>query len=390
MEPKVLFPTLLYKTVLDDQAWRDDLIKDIRKWRKLVPESIGRSNIGHGWHSPVDAMFREAFSPLVDCVLDTATEVFRRERYADTSRCRITEMWANENNEKSFHVPHHHGGALWACVYYAQVPEEMSHISFLDPRGPRIERASMSYGDNETHHEHVYPGMLLMFPADLMHYVEPHFKRGKRITVSTNIIQLIRKEYSTLPIRQADTPNYIIVPSVLSKEECAKFAALSDSEPDTFEPARVGKGKITEHRTTLVRFLHTSHRDSRYYWLGNKLREAAEEVNEKHFGLDISAGHENVQLGLYGAGDEYKEHTDASGGGFDERTLSCVIPIEEAETGGGLSFPSAESDPKTNIGDAIFFRADEPHIARQVKKGRRISMTAWFTQPEKGQDNASY
>jgi len=114
-------------------------------------------------------------------------------------------MWANINKKYSHNRNHTHPGALWSGVYYIQCPKESGRIWFTDPRGeahmilPRYrERPPFTW--REVYYEPL-PGRLLIFPAWLVHEVEPNLNkefenddnRGWRYSISFNLNQGLRK-----------------------------------------------------------------------------------------------------------------------------------------------------------------------------------------------------
>ena len=151
-------------------------------------------------------------------------------------------------------------------------------------------------------------------------------------------------------------------------------------EGETFSEARVGEGRLDkETRDSRVRFLQIGHRDSMYYWLYQRVCEVAKQVNREHYQLDMS-GMQPPQLTLYGEGQHYDVHTDRGGTAW-RRSLSCSILLQNARKGGAMHFPDAgKGTVNANMGDALFFRADEPHSALPVIKGQRVTLIVWFEQ----------
>ena len=376
MESRKLFPSTLYSERVADDEWRVALREDIFAWRDSHPETTVRSSYGGSWHSPVKAHERAAFKPLLKEVVAAATTVFRRERYLGNSRARLDSMWANVNPAGAYHVPHTHGEALWAGVYYVETPPKSPGIVFMDPRfGVGHNRPHFATGlENDRFKLDVSAGDLIFFPAWLLHYVEPHTGDDPRISVSFNVRQVMSPPQPKLPNRKSGEPNFVCVPNVLSGDDCR---ALISHASGKWDAARVGGGEANpDVRDSDVVFVNGRHDG----WFGvyRKIFAAGEKANYEHFGLDISGGIQPQQVTRYGAGQFYGTHLDL-GEKFPTRTLSCVITLQNAELGGGTSFPDAPSPlPAQHPGDAVFFRADERHAADKVEAGERLALVGWF------------
>jgi uncharacterized protein (TIGR02466 family) len=108
--------------------------------------------------------------------------------------------WANVNRLGDYHDPHNHPFAYLSGTYYVRVPDSRAPlrnradvrpgcISFYDPRGavnmtaikddPQIEREFTVSPE---------PGMILMWPAFIMHFVHPNLSEESRISISFNLI----------------------------------------------------------------------------------------------------------------------------------------------------------------------------------------------------------
>ena len=373
-----LFPVDLFVTDLNDAAWRDALREDILQWRCEEPDSIDRSN-RLGWHSPNTAMNRAAFAPLNREILDAATDIFRRKLYAGNSRARLETMWANVNPTGAYHVPHSHGEALWSGVYWLETPPGSPGITFMDPRAaigqnrPRLRFGPE--GDRST--RMATAGRMIVFPGWLSHYVEPHTGVHPRISVSFNIRQIVREPLELKPPRTAKTPHYVRVPGVLSAKDCGYIVDEMKQIHD-WQTAKTGRGVDPKVRDSDTSFIPVRHPEDRLYWVYDRIMTAARVVAANDFpGLDISRGADSLQMTRYRKGQFYRPHRDF-GDQWPDRTLSCAITLQEADAGGGIEFPDAPEQPKTDIGDALFFRADELHGASAVTAGERISLVAWL------------
>ncbi|NIR32573.1 MAG: hypothetical protein GWN84_25375 [Gammaproteobacteria bacterium] len=108
--------------------------------------------------------------------------------------------WANINRLGDYHDLHNHPGAYLSGTYYARVPKakKMKHsradlrpgcITFYDPR--YCANMIAIEGDPYMSGEHTIrpePGLLLMWPAFVNHFVHPNLSQEPRVSISFNVV----------------------------------------------------------------------------------------------------------------------------------------------------------------------------------------------------------
>lgn len=108
--------------------------------------------------------------------------------------------WPNINRLGDYHDAHNHPRAYLSGTYYAQVPEDREplrtrndlrpgRITFYDPR-PGVNMTAIK-GDPYVDPEFTVapePGLLLMWPAFINHFVHPNLSKQARISISFNIV----------------------------------------------------------------------------------------------------------------------------------------------------------------------------------------------------------
>ena len=103
------------------------------------------------------------------------------------------EIWANVSESGGFNMPHIHGGSFWSAVYYVRAGEgEGGQLVLHDPRMPglRMHAPGLRFKDmGPDVRAEVQPksGMMVLFPAWLLHSVEPWQGDGHRISIAMNI-----------------------------------------------------------------------------------------------------------------------------------------------------------------------------------------------------------
>jgi uncharacterized protein (TIGR02466 family) len=100
--------------------------------------------------------------------------------------------WATICRAGTYHAPHSHPDSAWSGVYYVNPgdgsPDQLLSgvLEFLDPRA--AVEAVTAPGDpyGEPFRVRPRPGLLVIFPSWLYHWVHPYTGRTPRIAVSFN------------------------------------------------------------------------------------------------------------------------------------------------------------------------------------------------------------
>ena len=135
---------------------------------------------------------------LAQCIHKTATDYCRRAGM-DYAIDWSLQGWANVNRLGDYHDPHNHPHAYLSGTYYVRVPASRATvrnradvrpgcITFYDPR---VANMSAIRGDPQSNPEHtVAPaaGMILLWPAFVMHFVHPNLADEPRISISFNLM----------------------------------------------------------------------------------------------------------------------------------------------------------------------------------------------------------
>ncbi len=115
--------------------------------------------------------------------------------------------WANINRFGDYHDYHNHPHAYLSGTYYVQVPSTLERletrrdvrpgrITFYDPRSS-VNMIAIK-GDPYVEPEHTItpvPGMILLWPAFVNHFVHPNLSRQLRISVSFNVMLRWSEDY---------------------------------------------------------------------------------------------------------------------------------------------------------------------------------------------------
>ena len=90
----------------------------------------------------------------------------------------ITGWWYNINPQGAWNVPHSHGGADYALVWYLTDSDGL--LQLMNPHTSRKNNQDVSFNAKK--------GDILIFPGDIIHYVMPNTKEEDRVCISMNLL----------------------------------------------------------------------------------------------------------------------------------------------------------------------------------------------------------
>lgn len=137
---------------------------------------------------------------LNQCIHKTAVDYCARSGMSYDIRWSF-QGWANVNRLGDYHDPHNHPYAYLSGTYYVRIPDTRTEklrnrsdvrpgcITFYDPRGAVNMTAIRD--DLQIDPEYTVqprPGMILMWPAFIMHFVHPNLSSDPRVSISFNVI----------------------------------------------------------------------------------------------------------------------------------------------------------------------------------------------------------
>jgi uncharacterized protein (TIGR02466 family) len=176
---------------------RDVILAKMRSSRGVVDTNVG------GWHSERDlpSWPDPAIATLVERVRAMICELVRKTvddpgpEHLDGWRI---EGWANVNRRGSYNKSHHHAGGrvpsrnLWSGIYYvdaggSDAASRDGLTKFEDQSGVAKEILRCSDPFEREMTIVPQPGLMVLFPATLRHYVTPYAGEANRITIALNM-----------------------------------------------------------------------------------------------------------------------------------------------------------------------------------------------------------
>lgn len=169
-------------------------LRDAILEQEAAGPTAGRSNVG-GWHSADDLLDwpGEDFATLKGAVRDAVLAMTKLTLGGKPfeGRMKLT-AWANVLRHGGYNQPHTHPHNHWSGIYFVDAgqpdPEWPSSgkIVMLDPR-ERVEMFKLPddpYG--LTAEFAAEAGLMVVWPSWLLHWVNPFYGKGVRISVAFN------------------------------------------------------------------------------------------------------------------------------------------------------------------------------------------------------------
>jgi uncharacterized protein (TIGR02466 family) len=159
---------------------------------KQLSDGVVKSNV-NGWQSDRLSIPHPEIAKLTEEIIARVRTVADQIGIKKSTELFLSNLWINANPIAGFNRPHIHPDDLFAGVYYVSVPENSGSIIFKNPA------INLQYHVRESLVENINqfiapnwvlkpkPGMLLLFPGWLEHYVEPNTSTEDRISIAFNI-----------------------------------------------------------------------------------------------------------------------------------------------------------------------------------------------------------
>lgn len=168
---------------------------------ELREPSVEQSNRG-GWQSPktlatsADPVVRTLLGWIDVGVYLLTASLIGEEEVDRLGRKWGVSAWANVSRKGDFNGSHHHVGGFWSGVYYVSAGgdgEQVGAIAFRSPGQGGVVASNIEAPralQNAFRQElrlRPHPGLMLLFPSWVEHWVEPHAGPEPRISVAFDI-----------------------------------------------------------------------------------------------------------------------------------------------------------------------------------------------------------
>lgn len=189
-----IFPTQLLSHKWEDTNDLNEQLKSAIFEKESTIDGRTQSNVG-GFHSESDLFLWE--NPCIDelrgMVNSLVGYMANTAGIKEGEQINITMAgWANVVRQGHYHMPHNHPNNLWSGVYYVSEGTPDDSVSnnglfeFCDPR-PAADMVNMEGAEVLRYQVRPQPGLMIMFPSYVNHYVHPFIGDGERISIAFNI-----------------------------------------------------------------------------------------------------------------------------------------------------------------------------------------------------------
>lgn len=200
------FPTPIFMRQWPDSAALNQALKELVLGKESAESGVSRSNAG-GWHSD-DRLFKwehPAIAELERRVREAARDITLKTCGTAARDWIATvdmelEGWANISRDRNYNRIHKHPECNWSGVYYVSLGEgeksvkDNGSIEFVDPRMAVESGPLPGQPFGSQFRLAPEPGMMLMFPNWLLHWVHPFHGSGERISLAFNVTLKVRKQ----------------------------------------------------------------------------------------------------------------------------------------------------------------------------------------------------
>jgi uncharacterized protein (TIGR02466 family) len=187
---------VLIQTIPASEALNAGLRRAIMA-REAAGPGMHRSNSG-GWHSDETLLAWPepevaTFKSWIDQAVQRISRLPARGNAAAVKLAYRATGWANVSRDGNYNTQHVHTGSHWALVYYVAVGEPApGHalnglLELRDPRPAAVHGRLPGFMFGRALTIQPKPGLLVVFPAWIEHWVHPFFGTGERISIAVNI-----------------------------------------------------------------------------------------------------------------------------------------------------------------------------------------------------------
>jgi uncharacterized protein (TIGR02466 family) len=190
-------PQLVRFDLFATRIWQSRLVPlydQLPNWGELItamrvaqPQSGGRTN-RRGWNSAEMFVLERTEFAALNAMIRAACTVALQDMKIGGTKFRL-QSWINMHDRGGFNVSHVHEGSLLSGSFYVQVPQGSGSFVLREPRAGVVHgllKGMVPNGHNDIQLV-PEPGLLVIFPCWLEHYVEAHESDTPRITIAFNV-----------------------------------------------------------------------------------------------------------------------------------------------------------------------------------------------------------
>ena len=198
---RLLFPTIIHHVKVNNFKFiQDELVNFAYQEREKDPIGVKKSNKG-GWQS--QSNYNNHHNILLSTIQQTIGPYFENGVFNNTTQLLFDGLWININGKGDHNSSHNHPNCNLAGVMWIKASKELDvtgkslsgDIEFLSPHNFTSAGELIAYNDEFCDKCDSWPaywirpeeGMILIFPASIMHKVYTNETNQDRISASFNL-----------------------------------------------------------------------------------------------------------------------------------------------------------------------------------------------------------
>ena len=154
----------------------------------MLKDGFEITRTGSYENNDYEILKRPEFSELKKVISDHMDAFWYQVLSYNHYKWEFTTTWVNKNPRGTYHNLHKHPNSVVSGVYYIDVPENSSGLTFHDPRERHL-RLKPSNENEFTATQAVVSvssGDIVLFPSDIYHEVTKNESDGVRISLAFN------------------------------------------------------------------------------------------------------------------------------------------------------------------------------------------------------------
>jgi len=139
-----------------------------------------------------DLLSRPDSQEFQSFIKDSVKQFLEQGDYATECDISIPNMWMNSMTSNAVHRKHSHFGYTLSGTYYVEVPQGSGILSLINPVQDLVNQAiimnkTMNQNNVYEYQIPVEPGMIVLFPSFIKHYVPSLKFQGTRKSIAFDI-----------------------------------------------------------------------------------------------------------------------------------------------------------------------------------------------------------
>ncbi|MBI28979.1 MAG: hypothetical protein CFH21_00337 [Alphaproteobacteria bacterium MarineAlpha5_Bin11] len=188
IEPKPLFPTLCWKSKIDNCESINKQILDHSYKLKDINPNLSLRSADKGWQSELNVHKNPEMKNFLNFFIPFKNKVSNELTEEENYKLEMSTMWININPPGGSNNIHLHPGANYSGVYVVKKPKDSGDLLLYDPR---VQSFAMAEPKNKARRNWVRfnmgNGEILLFPGWLTHSVTRNESKEDRVTISFNL-----------------------------------------------------------------------------------------------------------------------------------------------------------------------------------------------------------